>query len=313
MRNLLRSLASRQESTDNLFTRIRGNFREVLRPVPWKVSSANGAPLHVLQFANSPRANRAQGASFLTHTAIIATLAIFAFHAGSSAKRTAGETTRVFPHLQFPGGLLAKDASARPDPGAGRGGGRVPIPTTAGDILPVSSIQIVRPSLPPQQESHFPVPPTILDPSAAPVLTPIEKIGLPWMKKDTNSPGPGNSNTIGNGPGGTMGDGPLDGPGGESRGTRYTPGRIAPTCVYCPNPAYTDEARQTKLQGLVTLYVLVGEDGRAADIHTAKGLGMGLDERARDAVRGWRFTPARDSARHPVAAWITIEVVFRLF
>jgi len=40
---------------------------------------------------------------------------------------------------------------------------------------------------------------------------------------------------------------------------------------------------------------------------------MGLDERARDAVRVWRFTPGRDAPRHPVATWITIEVIFRLF
>ena len=110
-----------------------------------------------------------------------------------------------------------------------------------------------------------------------------------------------------------MGDGPTDGPGGESIGRKYSPGMTLPTCLYCPTPGYTDEARESKLQGMMTLAVLVGADGRATDIRVARGLGMGLDERARDAVRAWRFTPARDAARHPVATWITIEVVFRLF
>jgi protein TonB len=141
----------------------------------------------------------------------------------------------------------------------------------------------------------------------------VDKIGLPWMKKDTGSPGPGDSNTIGNGPGKTMGDGLTDGPGGENTGRKYSPGMTLPTCLYCPNPGYTDEARESKLQGMMTLLVLVGTDGRANEIRVAKGLGLGLDERARDAVRAWRFTPARDASRRPVATWITIEVVFRLF
>ena len=159
----------------------------------------------------------------------------------------------------------------------------------------------------------MPVPPTILDPNAAPVLPPVDKLGLPWMRIDTHSPGPGNSNTIGSKGGKSMGDGPVDGPGGESIGTKYSPGMTLPTCLYCPNPGYTDEARESKLQGMMTLSVLVGPDGRASDIRVSRGLGMGLDERARDAVRTWRFAPGRDAARHPIPTWITIEVIFRLF
>jgi len=133
------------------------------------------------------------------------------------------------------------------------------------------------------------------------------------MKIDTHSPGPGESDTIGSKGGRSMGDGPTEGPGGESNGIKYSPGMTLPTCLYCPNPGYTDEARESKLQGMMTLAVLVGPDGRASDIRVARGLGMGLDDRAREAVRTWRFAPARDPARHPVATWITIEVVFRLF
>jgi len=160
----------------------------------------------------------------------------------------------------------------------------------------------------------MPIPPTILDPSAAPLLTPVDNLGLPSMKDNNRSPGPGPSNTIGNGPGPTIGNGP-NGPGGEgeSAATLYKPGMVMPTCLYCPTPGYTDEARETKLQGMVTVLVLVGTDGRATNIRITKGLGAGLDERAVEAVRGWRFTPARDAARHPVATWITIEVLFRLF
>jgi outer membrane biosynthesis protein TonB len=40
---------------------------------------------------------------------------------------------------------------------------------------------------------------------------------------------------------------------------------------------------------------------------------LGLDERAEQAIRGWKFVPAHDAARRPVPAWVTVEAVFRLF
>lgn len=84
-------------------------------------------------------------------------------------------------------------------------------------------------------------------------------------------------------------------------------------CKYCPDPAYSDEARQAKMQGRVTMRVLVGTDGRAKTVQLISGIGLGLDENAVRAVLGWQFIPAKDSARRPVASWITIETVFRLF
>ena len=86
-----------------------------------------------------------------------------------------------------------------------------------------------------------------------------------------------------------------------------------PICVYCPYPVYTDEARHVKVQGTVTLRVLVGMDGRASQIRVVRGVGYGLEERAEQTVRGWKFKPAIDAARHSVPAWVTVEAVFRLF
>jgi TonB family protein len=130
---------------------------------------------------------------------------------------------------------------------------------------------------------------------------------------DTNSSGPGKGVTVGDRPDDGIGRGDRDGNGVSNEPGPYRATAIQPTCLYCRTPLYTDEARQSKLQGLVTLLVLVSTDGRAADVRVAKGIGFGLDQRAMEAVRGWRFTPARDAARRPVAAWVTIEVVFRLF
>jgi TonB family protein len=67
------------------------------------------------------------------------------------------------------------------------------------------------------------------------------------------------------------------------------------------------------MQGTVTLRVLVGADGRASDIRVVRGVGYGLDERAMQSVRGWRFSPARDPNHRAIAAWIIVEAIFRLF
>lgn len=298
-------------SRDSWFSRIHENFRQLLEPARIFTSSANGAPLHLLRWDRSPRRSRAQSASLLTHAAIVAALAVLAFrHTETPPPK---KDIKIQGVLSAPRDLLNSLFGHDPSSGEGSGGNRNPVPATNGNLVPVSSIQIVRPSLPPKRESVMPVPPTILDPTAPATLSGVDKIGLPWMRDDTNSPGPGDSDTIGNGPGNTMGDGAKNGPGGEGgSSSRYRAGMTLPRCVYCPDPQYTDEARKTKLQGRVTLRVLVGADGRTAQVKITQGIGMGLDERAVEAVRGWKFDPARDAARHSVAAWVTIEVVFRL-
>ena len=57
---------------------------------------------------------------------------------------------------------------------------------------------------------------------------------------------------------------------------------------------------------------LVAADGRPRDIRVARSLGMGLDEKAIEAVRTWRFEPARKDG-NPVAVQINVEVSFRLY
>jgi protein TonB len=221
---------------------------------------------------------------------------------------------RIFRSLPVPSDLLNALRGSHPSEGRGAGGNLNPIPATRGDLPPLSSIQLVKPSLPPKRETELPVPPTILDPKALPILRPTEHIGLPWMKDYTDSPGPGKGGTIGSSDGTTMGDSDKDGPGGDGDSLqRYQPGTTQASCAYCPDPQYTDEAREAKLQGTVTLQVLVGADGRAAQIRLVRGIGLGLDDRAVQSVRGWKFIPARDASRRPVPSWVTIEAIFRLF
>ena len=57
----------------------------------------------------------------------------------------------------------------------------------------------------------------------------------------------------------------------------------------------------------------VGPDGRPRDIHVKQSLGMGLDEKAMEAVRQYKFKPAMKDGKTPVPVELTIEVNFRLY
>ena len=84
-----------------------------------------------------------------------------------------------------------------------------------------------------------------------------------------------------------------------------------PKCEYCPDPDYSAEARKKKYQGVVVLMVVVTIEGKADDIKVIKGPGLGLNEKAIEVVRKWKFKPAMKDGM-PVTTKVPIEVAFRL-
>ena len=84
-----------------------------------------------------------------------------------------------------------------------------------------------------------------------------------------------------------------------------------PRLIHKVEPSYTDEAKEAKLQGTVTLQIEIWEDGRPHNIRVRRSLGLGLDEKAIEAVRQWRFAPGTKDGK-PVRVPAQIEVSFRL-
>jgi TonB family protein len=89
-------------------------------------------------------------------------------------------------------------------------------------------------------------------------------------------------------------------------------GVTAPKLIYKMEPSYSEEARAVKLAGTVLLKVVVDVDGRAKDIQVVNGLGLGLDEKAVEAVSAWRFKPGELDGGALVPVLATIEINFRL-
>jgi TonB family protein len=85
-----------------------------------------------------------------------------------------------------------------------------------------------------------------------------------------------------------------------------------PICASCPQPSYSDQARDKKISGTVVLHLIVTPEGRAANVQVRRSLGYGLDEKAVEAIQAWRFNPAVGADGKPVPVWADIEVDFRL-
>ena len=298
-------------SSDSWLGRVVENFWQLFTPAGLAPSSANGAPIHLLRFDRSRGGGRAQTLSLLTHAAAIAAISLVASQTvPRNAQPKPQVSVSISPLLYSPeADRVVSEPSSGPNSG---GGAHADLPATRGFLAPGSSVQLSPPKLPDDANHPLPVATTILDEQAPAVVAPQNNVGLPWMPEKTNSGGPGDRG-IGAGDNGGMGDG--DGPSGGEGGSErsYSRGVSLPTCVICPYPIYTDEARQTKVQGTVTLRVLVGIDGTASEIRVIRSVGFGLDERAAQTVRGWKFKPARDASQRAVPAWVTVEAVFRLF
>jgi TonB family protein len=88
-------------------------------------------------------------------------------------------------------------------------------------------------------------------------------------------------------------------------------GVSAPRVLYMHDPEYTDEARREKVDGTCTLVLIVGPDGLPRNMRVVQSLGMGLDEKAIEAVKQWRFLPAMKDGQ-PVAVEISVLVQFNL-
>ncbi|PYU15243.1 MAG: hypothetical protein DMG37_05435 [Acidobacteria bacterium] len=299
-------------SRDSLLRRIRENFRQACAPVRISPSFANGAPIHVLSWRRTPAVRTSRTISFVAHLILIAGILLVHVETRKPPHDGAGSDkphTGIRTFFPFP-----TQVSGQPSLGMKSGGGENdPKPTRRGFLAPGSSMPLLPPRREVKPSPELPVISSVFDANASQVPVPVANLGLPWMKDNSDSAGPGKNHGFGSGKKGGMGD--DEGPGagqGDSYNGPYANSVTLPTCVYCPEPQYTDEAREAKLQGRVTLRVLVGTDGRASQIQVVQGIGMGLDDRAVQSVRSWKFTPAHDGARRAVPSWITIEIIFRL-
>jgi protein TonB len=292
--------------------RVSENFRLALSLPHTGLRSANGAHAPFSSVETSAQYGSAQGISAIAHAVILGGLL---FLLASTSTKVPGLSPTLIDGLKRPFQFFRppEPKSGTPSLGLRAGGSRNESERArTGDLPPRSSMPLAPPRLTHSEHEDLPVAPAVFDPNAPAAVPIITGLGLPWADKDTNSAGAEKGHGIGDHPGNGMGDDDGNGAGAGDNGGDYANVVSQPACLYCPEPPYTEEARKAKLQGSVTLRVLIGADGRARRIQIIKGLGLGLDEQAGQAVRAWHFAPARDAHRQALPIWVTVETRFQL-
>jgi TonB family protein len=191
----------------------------------------------------------------------------------------------------------------------GGGGGRSPLEASKGKLPKSAPRQFTPPSVDPT-DSKLPMVPTIVGEvpniAATNYGDPLGKLGAP-------SNGTGIGGGIGSGRDGGVGSGVGPGGNGGFGGGVYRIGGgvSMPSIIHKVEPEYSEEARKAKWQGTVTLNVIVDETGHARNIQVSQSLGLGLDQKAMEAVEKWLFKPGMKDGK-AVAVFATIQVTFHL-
>lgn len=259
-------------------------------------------------------------------------LVVTALFAGSLGLTSAHETTELIEPEPEPVRLVYL---ALPGPGGGGGGGGLRMPTPPPRAAREGPRRVSNPiparQLPPPPRAEPPKPEPPPPPLEAKILPPVNAPVAP-IAADTRdqegvvnerppdappSQGPGTGGGAGSGSGTGLGEGDGSGigpgEGGGMGGGPYRPGSGVdpPRLLREVRADYTDVARRNNVTGEVVLEIVVRRDGTVGDVRVLKRLGSGLDERAVQAVRQWRFAPARLKGV-PVDVIVEVAVEFKL-
>jgi len=241
--------------------------------------------------------------SFVTHVSAVA-LMFWLLHIVTPAKiipPTLSNSTELAPYA--PPLKVGKGG-----PSGGGGGDASKLKASAGNPQKSAKQQFTPPTVIAPQKSKLMIEPTVVADLHVPQSA---QIGDPLSKLMTASNGTGVGGGTGSGSGGGVGSG-RGGPGVGPGIYHVGDGVSRPRALYTPEPEFSEEARKAKYQGVVVLTIVVGTDGSVYSPRILRSLGMGLDEKAIEGVKTWKFDAARKDG-HPVAVEMNVEVAFNLY
>jgi len=230
----------------------------------------------------------------------------------------AGPKPQIDTVLIDPGDYLLKPANTQAS-GGGGGGDHDVLQASVGR-LPRSSMRQLAPpaAVIRNPDPKLAVEPTVIVPPDIKMAMNMPNLGDPKSSAIIPSNGPGAYGGVGPGSGGGVGPGQGRGVGpGDEAGTggdafRIGKGVIPPRLIYQIDPEFSEEARKAKYQGNCVLGLVVDANGRPTNIRVLNALGMGLDEKAIESVKNWKFDPGKKDG-HDVAVEIAVEVDFHLY
>ena len=312
--HLQRLLAADVE--EPFFRSLIRNVKELINPPKLPPLEVTSKPVPVKEIWGfyGGQGKRAGVSSLAIHAGVVALLFVI------GTNKTVQKVVKEQISLIAPDLSPYKPTVKKNDMGGGGGGGdRSPTPPSKGKLPRLADKQFV----PPMAVVHNPDPKLVMEPTL--IIQPdanipkvnMDVLGDPLAKSMIASNGPGSGGGIGSGPGGGVGSGSGagygPGHGGNMGGGAYRIGGgvSPPTVLFKVEPEYSEEARKAQFQGTVVLQLVVDVTGKAVDIKIVRPLGLGLDQKAIEAVEKWKFSPGKKDGK-PVPVQATIEVNFRL-
>jgi TonB family protein len=292
------------------------NIKETINPPKLPPLEVTSKPVAVRDIWGQTAGNESKSAlgSVAIHAGVLALLVFL------STNKVVQEVVKQQITLIAPVSEYIPEApkKAKTMGGGGGGGAREQIPANKGKLPKPSPKQFVPPQIQRVEQPKLVMEPTIIAQADAPLpKVNMPDFGDPLAKMGPPSQGGGSGSGFGDGKGGGVGRGSGGGFGAGSGGNmgggayRVGGGVSAPGVLFKVEPEYSEEARKAKFQGTVVLSIVVDPNGKARDVRVVRPLGLGLDEKAIEAVMKWRFKPGmKDGAPVPVQA--TVEVNFRL-
>jgi TonB family protein len=263
------------------------NLRDAIHPEKLPPLELTSKPVAVKDIWGQGTSVRALASSVLFQGALVAALMLL----GTNEKVQKAITNVVLMAPTPP----PKPVQPKPNQGGG-GGSRSPLPALKAQLPKPAPKQFVPPLVTIEHPALVMDASLIAPPDAW--AAPTGAIGNPLGQIGGGG---------GFGSGGGIGNGRGNGGGVYSVGNGITP----PSVLTKVDPEYSEEARKAKYSGSVMLSIVVNTDGKAEEIKVVKSLGMGLDEKAIEAVQKWRFVPGKNKGM-PVKVRAQIEVNFRL-
>ena len=300
----------------SILTSLLSNVRETFFPVrqpPLVLTSRAIAVADPMAVKRSPASS---ALSFIVHAGLIALIAwlLYEGHQHVVVTHTAHVTPIVMPFIPI------TQPTPKPMGGGGGGGTHTVVEPTKGHLPKMEKNPVTPPQLLVVDHPKLAVQPAIKMPQA--IRIPDNKmpnIGVPQSTQvAVASQGIGGGSGFGQGSGGGIGAGSGNGVGigsggGYGGGVMSVGGGVsAPQLIHSVDPEFTDQARRANLQGIVSIQLIVDGRGNPQDIRVARHLGMGLDQKAVEAVRQYKFSPAMYQG-HPVAVQMVINVNFHLY
>ena len=285
---------------DNLHPDLRPAFVSAAAPRPM-FATAGGI--------KAPRSQASIWTAVALHAVVIALIAWVVLHQPKIRALIQPQVATIMaPPLPPPPAPVLPKAEQM-----GGGGGQHDLaPVTHGHLPKFSEEpQILPPKAPPTIPPKLAVEPTVnVQPNLKIADNKAPDLGMPNSNLSGFSMGNGNGTGIGSGSGNGVGPGSGGNMGG---GVRRIGGSVRPpTLTYQVDAEFSEEARKAKFAGNVVVSLIVDEHGNPTHVHAVSDVGMGLGDKAVEAVRQYKFKPATENGK-PVPVEMNVEVNFQIF